>query len=70
MRDIFLWHLVQPAVYVSVLYHYMDAIDNVQFQLGLAVLVREASYMLLILFALCTLPAFLLVNLDTENNAI
>ena len=66
---LFLWHLMQPAVYASVLYYYKDQIDRVQFQLGLAVLAREASYVLLILYALCTRPAFLLVNLDSRSNS-
>ena len=66
---LFLWHLMQPAVYASVLYYYKDQIDRVQFQLGLAVLAREASYVLLILYALCTRPAFLLVNLDSDSDS-
>ena len=66
---LFLWHLMQPAVYASVLYYYKDQIDHVQFQLGLAVLGREASYVLLILYALCTRPAFLLVNLDSDSES-
>ena len=66
---LFLWHLMQPAVYASVLYYYKDQIDHMQFQLGLAILGREASYVLLILYALCTRLAFLLVNLDSDSRA-
>ena len=64
---LFLWHLMQPAVYASVLFYYEPQIDRVQFHLGVAVLAREASYVLLILYALCTRPAFLLVNLDSHR---
>ena len=66
---LFLWHLMQPAVYASVLFYYEPQIDRVQFHLGVAVLAREASYVLLILYALCTRPAFLLVNLDSYNDS-
>lgn len=66
---LFLWHLMQPAVYASVLYYYEPQIDRVQFHLGVAVLAREASYVLVILYALCTRPAFLLVNLDSSSDS-
>ena len=66
---LFLWHLMQPAVYASVLFYYEPQIDRVQFHLGVAVLAREASYVLLILYALCTRPAFLLVNLDSASDS-
>ena len=66
---LFLWHLMQPAVYASVLFYYEPQIDRVQFHLGVAVLAREASYVLLILYALCTRPAFLLVNLDSDSDS-
>ena len=66
---LFLWHLMQPAVYASVLFYYEPQIDRVQFHLGVAVLAREASYVLLILYALCTRPAFLLVNLDSRSES-
>ena len=66
---LFLWHLMQPAVYASVLFYYEPQIDRVQFHLGVAVLAREASYVLLILYALCTRPAFLLVNLDSHTRS-
>ena len=66
---LFLWHLMQPAVYASVLFYYEPQIDRVQFHLGVAVLAREASYVLLILYALCTRPAFLLVNLDSDSES-
>ena len=66
---LFLWHLMQPAVYASVLFYYEPQIDRVQFHLGVAVLAREASYVLLILYALCTRPAFLLVNLDSHRGS-
>ena len=66
---LFLWHLMQPAVYASVLFYYEPQIDRVQFHLGVAVLAREASYVLLILYALCTRPAFLLVNLDSSPDS-
>ena len=66
---LFLWHLMQPAVYASVLFYYEPQIDRVQFHLGVAVLAREASYVLLILYALCTRPAFLLVNLDSNSES-
>ena len=64
---LFLSHLMQPAAYALVLFHYEPQIDRVQFHLGLAVLAREASYALVIMYALCTRPAFLLVNLDSHR---
>ena len=60
------WHLMQPAVYSLVLFHYAPQIDQKQYKLGLVVFFREMSYALLVLVGLFWRPAYLLVNLDAD----
>ena len=62
-------HLIQPSVYCMVLWVYAPVLSPVLRTLGIAVAAREAILVLLILVALWRVPAFLLVNLDAEDEA-
>ena len=56
-------HLSQPAFYYYSLWVYYLNIDSTQKYLGIAVAIREAFYVLLILFGLYQKPTFLLVDM-------
>ena len=56
-------HLSQPAFYYYSLWVYYLDIDSTQKYLGIAVAIREAIYVLLILYGLYHKPTFLLVDM-------
>ena len=56
-------HLSQPAFYYYSLWVYYLNIDSTQKYLGIAVAIREAIYVLLILYGLYHKPTFLLVDM-------
>jgi hypothetical protein len=64
---LFFWHLMQPVLYIWILYSYYDQLDWSQQLLGACVGVREALYVLLLLWGVCYRPAFLLVNLNAAD---
>jgi hypothetical protein len=59
-------HLVQPAVYFFILNQYHSQMGNALLGLSKVVAVREAIYVLMVMYTLYARPAFLLVNLDAS----
>eukprot|EP00746_Dinoflagellata_sp_MGD_P138555 gnl/MRDRNA2_/MRDRNA2_72186_c0_seq2.p1 gnl/MRDRNA2_/MRDRNA2_72186_c0~~gnl/MRDRNA2_/MRDRNA2_72186_c0_seq2.p1 ORF type:complete len:280 (+),score=21.80 gnl/MRDRNA2_/MRDRNA2_72186_c0_seq2:85-924(+) len=56
------WHWMQPLAYAVVFYAYSDVLSGLQLLLGLAVLGREALYVLFTLLAMLLCPAYLLFS--------
>jgi hypothetical protein len=65
-----LWHLLQPAVYFYLIHVYRRQLSNAIFGLAVVVVVgvREGLYMVFTLIALVVNPAFLLINLNTDDD--
>jgi hypothetical protein len=63
-----LWHLLQPAVYFYLIHVYRRQLSNAIFGLAVVVGVREGLYMVFTLIALVVNPAFLLINLNTDDD--
>ena len=65
-----LWHALQPLAYAVTLWAFYQRLDPVQQILACVVLGREALFLLLLVVACCTKPAFLLVNVAAKENEI
>ena len=57
-----LWHIVQPVMYVVVLWCNYSELDRWQKIFGVAVAIREGLYLLTILACVIIKPAFLLID--------
>ena len=64
---LFFWHILQPVMYIFLLYAYSDILDIVQLVLGLIVGVRELVYLTMTIVALFVSPSFLLVDIGVEK---
>jgi hypothetical protein len=61
------WHMMQPVMYCWVFFSFSDQINERMYHLGLVVMAREVTYVGLLACGLCRCPAFLLVNLEAND---
>ena len=67
---LFFWHLLQPPLYLFVLWESAALIDPLQLKLGIAVAVREAGYFVTTLMCCWANPSFLLVDVAASVREI